>query len=493
MSKRLLRGVIDFGDGRIVPESIRSNYRMLQQSKFEWNNPDERKIYEFIDQFVSVNLETPSSATIKDFFDRDNDLTVTEKLADIQAAETYWSKNYENLLKRMLEDQNQNKVRRLLQDVEEIVTKGRIINKETFKGVKAGIQYFNQQVYALLPPELNAITEGEVTQDTDAEKTSYQTAKVNKEQVYGRFTGIEHIDKVCHGIKKGELWIHAAESGGLKTTFALNWAYNLTTRYRANVLYVSMEMKYEHLRKLICAIHTSNGKFAAQGFRPLDYRKIRDGELTPEEEEFYYMALDDLKLDSEHCRLKVWAPDRDVSIDDIRIYSELLHKNMELGLLIMDHDELIKANKSSRDHLQERNSVLRDAKKLALHFNGGEGIPVLDLHQINRKGIASTDKSRGKFKAPPPDEEEGVYNYTHLSYAHECERSADYITTTYATKETIAQGYAKLGNMKNRDNPKFDHTRIAVDMSCHRIRNWDAVNTEDFGYQEMSQEDLGLV
>lgn len=414
MPKRLLRGVIDFGDNKISVEELNVNYKRLAASNYEWANIDERKLWTFIKGYFQNNHEAPSAALIHDWFERNNELTVTDKLTDLRSVEAYVRTHYATLLEQLAEDQNKQRVRKLLQEVEEIVTKGKIVNKETIKGVKAGLLYFNQKIYEAIPQESNAMTEGDVTQDANSQWMEFQEAKINKGKVYGRFTGIEKIDTVCHGVKPGEMWVHAAAPGQLKTTFALNWGYNLITRYRANVLYVSLEMKYQHLRKMVGVMHSTNGRFRAQGYKSLDYRKVRDGELqTAEEEAFYKTVLEDLEKNPEYHRFKVWAPDHDVTIGDIRVYAELMQKSMDVGLIVIDHGGLVKSSRPHKDYTIELNSVLREAKKLALHFNGGAGVPVLMLFQINRQGLDTVEKKKGTA-------DEGRYGFSALSYANEC-------------------------------------------------------------------------
>src|SRR5208283_336206 len=106
------------------------------------------------------------------------------------------------------------------------------------------------------------------------------------------------------------------------TTFALNWCYNLVTRYRTNVLYFSLEMTYEQLRRQIMVMHSSNGRFKAKGYKPLDYRKVRDGDLSPEDEAFLQMVIHDWESDPNFCSFEIRAPDRDMTIDDIRLETE---------------------------------------------------------------------------------------------------------------------------------------------------------------------------
>lgn len=484
MSKRLLRGVVDFGDGRLPSESQHANWQRLSRANFEWLNPDERKIAEFIKEYTQENLEPPNADIIREFFERLNELTVVDKLQDIKSVEVYGNRtHYASLLKKLVEDQNLVSFKRILQDVEEIATKGRIVNKETLKGTKQALLYFNQNVYKALPTESNVRTEGDVLVDAPQAWEEYQFVKANRGKAYGRVTGLDHVDKTCHGCKNGELWVHAGAPGELKTSFAMNWCYNLVTRYRSNVLYVSLEMKYEHLRRLACVLHTSNGKYLERGLKPLDYRKVRDGELSPEEEAFYKESLEDFETNPNHCRFKVWSPDHDVTINDIRIYAELMHKSLEIGMIVIDHGGLVKAAKSHKDYTVELNTVLRDSKKLALHFNGGAGIPVLMLFQINRQGKESVDKKKGK-------EDEGVYTMSALAYSNEAEKSADYITTTYLNDDLRRQGATILANLKNRDNNLFSATKVRVDFSCRRLFNWDLQDQSDIGCSILSQDDV---
>jgi intein/homing endonuclease len=203
------------------------------------------------------------------------------------------------------------------------------------------------------------------------------------------------------------------------TTFALNWAYNLVTRYRKSVLYVTLEMPYEQVRSNIYVMHSSNGKWKSQGYQPLDYDKIKSGELTSEEEKFYQLVIKDLNENEKYGRFDVWGPDEDITIDEVQQYAELKHQEEELNLLVIDHGGLLEPRKRKRnkDYTVELNSVLRDTKKLALHFNHGEKIPILVLFQINRDGKDFADKNEGRYKLRA------------LSYANECLEEGTLIRT----------------------------------------------------------------
>lgn len=463
----LLRSVIDFDNyTSISKEALNSNYQQLAESTFEWTNPVDAKIFGYIREFFLNNFELPTANTIRAFFERTEDIEVTERLKDVQSAPTFTHKNYGYILGQLVEDQSRTKMRAVLKTTDEIVSKGMVIQegheKIKLQGVKDALLYFTREAQALIPADSNARTHGDLREDGDQPWEEYQLAKRERGKVWGAFTGINEIDKICHGCKRGEMWVHAAFVGELKTTFALNWCYNLITRYRTNVFYVSMEMPYDQIRRNICAIHSANKRWALQGKKPLDYRKIRDGELSDEEELFYREVLEDFSKNPEYCRFEVWCPDKDVSIEDIRMQAELKHKEMEVGFIVIDHGGLVESSKKNRDYTIELNAVLRGAKKsLALHFNGGEGVPVLMLFQLNRQGKDEADKAEGRYKIKA------------LSYANEAERSADYITTTYLNDQHRENGTTVFCNLKNRDNPLFATFTASVDFICRRISNFD--------------------
>jgi replicative DNA helicase len=483
--KRLLRSAIDFA-GTIAQENLVRNFQYLVQSQIGWQRPDDQRIYDYNLKYFQQRLEMPSVETLRDYFSKigDNgDLEVMERLKDIEAAPFYIRTNYAHLLHTLMEEQNTVKAVALLTETRDIITKGIDIvepgsrEKIRKKGVREGLVHFTSKAHDLIIPEYNARTAGDLRLDGQAIWNDYVEAKNNKDKAWGKFTGINDIDKCCHGVKRGELWVHAAFAGGLKTTFALNWCYNLVTRYRSNVLYFSLEMTFEQVRRQLMAIHSANGRFKAAGYKPLEYNKIRDGELTPEEEVFYQKVIEDWSTNPEYCSFELRCPDKDMTIDDIRLEAELAHKQMEIGLLVIDHGQLLEPRKKRRNenYVVELNSIVKDTKKLALHFNHGEKVPILLLWQINRQGYEDAVKNKGKYKPSA------------LSYANEVEKSADYITTSFTDEDHKGHSTAYMTNLKNRENAHFPDFLVAVNYPSRRMETLDATRMSGHG---MSVEDV---
>jgi len=484
MPKRLLRSIIDY-EGSPDPENLRRNFKRLSESGLEWAKPSDKTIYRFVLGYFQHHLDCPSMRVVQDFFQQKDDVEALERLGDIQAAEVYERTNFIHLLAGLVEEQNKIKAVAALKEAQDIITKGitfGVGRKQTRKeGIKDALSHVSEIAYPLIISDQVAQTRGDVRFDTKAGWEDYILAKYNKDKAWGRFTGLDAIDTICHGHKRGELWVHAGFTGELKSTFALNWSYNLITRYRTNVFYVSLEMPYPQLRRMIQVVHSANLKWRHKGLKPLDYRKVRDGELTPVEEKFYQEVLEDLKTNPEYESFEVWSPDRDVTIDDVRTEAEIMHKKKELGFIVIDHGGLMepKKNRVYKDFTIALNSVLRDTKKMALQFNHGEGIPVLMLFQINRQGKNEADKAEGRYKMSA------------LSYSNEAERSADIITTTYLNDEYRDTNTTLFSNLKNRDNPLFKSFQASVDFSCRRIYNLDSYNAPGMSVEENILDALG--
>jgi len=476
MPKRLLRSVIEF-DKEVSPENLVRNFQLLRRAieigQFEWGRPEDDQLYKYVLGFFIQHFEMPSAQTVLDYFQSVNAVDTIERLKDVQANRPYARTNFVHLLRTLQEEQAKIRTVALLKETHEILIKG-VEDKSTkkeLKGVEDAILHFTKQSQDIRLVDTNVRIHGDIRKDHQEMVEEYERAESDKSLVYGVLSGIKEIDNVCKGVKRGDLWIHAAFPSELKTTFAVNWAYSAITRFKSNVVYISFEMTYEQIRRQLYAIHSTNRRFAAQGHKPLDYDKIRDGLLTPEEKDFYFnKVIPDFTTNPTYTTPEVVTPDREWSMDDVTAHVELLQKEFDVGLVILDHGQWVEARKSrrNRDYTIELNSVINDAKRFALTFDHNNGVPVLMLFQINRMGKDDADKN------------DGVYKIKALTYANAAEKTADVITTTYLNDTLRSKSQTKFTNLKNRDNPLFDPFIAQVKFPCRRIQSIDKMSGEGF-------------
>jgi hypothetical protein len=86
----LLRGVINYRECEISQENLRANFKKLHEvaPRLLWVRPDDRKIYEFVERYVSeqgdvVQCELPESTTVIDAFERSKDVETAERCKDL--------------------------------------------------------------------------------------------------------------------------------------------------------------------------------------------------------------------------------------------------------------------------------------------------------------------------------------------------------------------------------------------------------------------------
>jgi len=478
----ILHSVIDFGGLQQV--DMISNFQKLERSHIEWDQPPDARIFEFLKWYFHSSLEMPTPQTIKDYFEAKRDEECKERVGDFEKHPAHKGTNYTYLLKTTVEEQSKLRAVQYLKEAQEIINKGLILDNEKKQGLRDGINHIVKKAHELLFYESNAKIEGNIREDGELVKKMYEEAEANKALAWGKFCGLNGIDKVIRGIKKGEMWLHAAFTGELKTSFALNWAYNLVTRYRSNIVYVTLEMPYEQVLLMIHVMHSSNGKYTDPRSKdysmcaPLDYDKVKSGTLTADEKAFYEIVINDFGTNAEYGRFDLWGPDDDVNTDDIQMFAELRHQEAEVHLLIIDHGGLLEPRKKRRnkDYTVELNSVLRDTKKMALHFNHGEKVPILLLFQINRDGKDFADKNEGRYKLRA------------LSYANEAERSSDVITTTYLNDEHRKNGTTMFDCLKRRDGIPFQPFMARIHWGSRRIGDCDPFRGQND--QGMSIDDL---
>lgn len=253
------------------------------------------------------------------------------------------------------------------------------------------------------------------------------------------------------------------------TTTALNYFYNNTYLYGKNIFYAILEMPYKQLRRQLYLIHSSHGKFVTDWYEKdrkaglpnpyigLDYRRVRDGELSALDYERLKVVAQDFKA-TRKGHLYIWRPGDEVTISDIKRKSEMFHNKYGCDGIVIDHLGLVKPKYRSNDYVVSINGVVRESRMLALNFARGRTVPVLALFQLNRQGKLRADKS------------DGHYDFAAISYANEIEKSADVITYTYLNDQLRKDARFFMGCLKNRDNPIFDRMVGKILWNSKRMR-----------------------
>lgn len=492
--RELLRSlfVADKSDDKDI---LLRNYQVFLGSGLGFDVPEYDTLWHFIRDFVRTHNHVPDVTTLRAHFKHSREDQVTDQLERLLAVPAKTKGDFITAVEDKAKIRRQRDWSEALKNASIISTTGMEMQsadgreKKFLQGPIASARFLTDQIANIVAPTIGGRLSGEVTKDGDAAKEEYERVESDPLAGTGQFTFLTQMDNALSGAKRQELWIHAAFTGGMKSTFMLNWAYNQAILYRHNVLIFSLEMPYQQCRRILYSMHSAHPKFRDIRMRlglqqdpnqdiGLPYQNIRDGNLHewhPNAKQFYFNYVipdfggeDVVKhpyftKDYGQIHIEVADPDKDdFTIHDLRSMAEIIYAENPYSLLFVDHCGLMSPRKRYKSTTESLNEVIRDLKKLALGFNRGMGIAVVGLFQISREGYKSALKAKEKTG-------KAGYNLTHLSYANECERSADIVTTTWIDDDLKNQSRVQFNNLKSRDQAPFEPFTARVEWPCRRL------------------------
>jgi len=462
------------------------NYHAMVESGLGFDQPEDNVVWQYIQDFFKGHGHIPSLQTMRSHYERVQEMDIVDRLERLALLKTRTRGDFLTYLENKASDRRTKIVLDLAKEMAKIASTGIEIKtgKETIKlhGAIDAIRYALDKSHDIVAPTLGSKLSGNIMTDEDDFNTRYDRVKADPLYGVGQWCGISQIDTTLNGAKTYELWLHTAFTGGLKSTFALHWAYIQAVYFGNSSVYFSLEMPYIQCRNLLCAMHSAHEDFKeirAQLGIPglgLDYEKIRDGTLNPNEERFLkeYVAPSLMNKtptcdhkgskysvnprDYGDIHIEVSDPDKtDFTIADLRVRAELIFAKTPFKLIFLDHVGLMSPRGRHSNTTERLNEVIRDLKRLAMSFNRGMGIAVVGLFQISREGYKAAEKNGGR------------YNLTHLSYANEAERSSDIVTSTFIDDDLRKLGRAIFQCLKSRDQKPFDRISVRVEFSCRRL------------------------
>ncbi len=495
--KTLLRSTFVAGasDDR---ELLLRNVQALRDSGLGFDNPEDGAIWGYVQDFRDQYHHVPDATTLRNHFIQVRENEVVDRLDALAVVPPRTQGDFLRILEARAEDRRVRIVSEVLREAARIVDTGITIkegrDERLLRGPASAIRYILDRGHEVIMPSTGLRLSGEVTADGEAFLKEYDRVESDPLAGIGQFSGIEQMDLALKGAKRGELWTHAAFTGGLKSTLALNWAYNQAVHYKHSSIFFSLEMPYQQVRRILYTLHSSHDKFSEirkeLGIgRCISYQRVRDGELDtypaevlekmseaqiealvdgcrdPERPERKFLTeyvvpdFNDRANNYGSIHIEVADPDKsDFTVTDLKARSELIHsKDPQVSMIIADHAGLMSPRHRHRSTTENLNEVIRDLKRLAMSFNRGAGIAVVSLFQINREGYKNAEKNGG------------AYNLTHLSYANEAERSSDIVTAGWIDSELAKRGLVKVQCLKSRDDEPFADFYAGIVWDCRRL------------------------
>ena len=185
----------------------------------------------------------------------------------------------------------------------------------------------------------------------------------SKSNVSGIESGFKDLDLKTSGLNNSDLIIVAARPAMGKSAFALNIATH-AAKNKVPVLIFTLEMSKEQMvNRILCS--------EAQ----VDSMKVRTGKLDTND----WVKLG--KASGDLAEIPLYIDDTPgLSSAELRAKCRKAKLEKDIGLVVVDHMQLMEASRSSINRQQEISEISRALKILAKELN----IPVIALSQLSR-------------------------------------------------------------------------------------------------------------
>ncbi len=249
------------------------------------------------------------------------------------------------------------------------------------------------------------------------------------------------LDKLTGGILPGTVCTNAGGTGCMKTTVAMNIAYQ-AVKDGKNVCYLTLEEPPTQLfSKLLSRVSVDLGK-------NLTVQDITQHKLDNKQEKILLEEvlphLSNLKGsfqiigETDLVNYEFTEIERQLKLVDRNIRNRN-NDDHGIDLVVVDHMQLLKYASSTKDEYQVMNNYVSFFRKQALSFLGTEKeISIILLSQVNREGMAYAQKHNG------------MYLTQHVAEASEIERSSAYILSTFTDGMQQITKLLKVGAIKLR-------------------------------------------
>lgn len=393
-----------------------------------FSKTEHKALAQLIGQFVLKYKSVPTSETLKVFANeliRDSKsidnlseaLMLLDTLPETSTAEAeFYFKKLENY-----------RIGRELFTMHD--TFGKRLNNEIdidFLGMRKDI--FKQTLH--MGEDEDHISRGFIYDNITNRVNIYKSVKAGKSHSLIPF-GINSIDKSIGSMRKKGLTLIYSKSGGGKTVFAINLAYNAAVR-GFNVMYFTAEISKEDIELRIDSLASELNSF-----------NILYGKMSDDEEKKYIAALKKQKDE----RPSIWVTHVPVDCNFTGIIQEIETYTTSNGfgpdLVIIDYANLVEPIKKYNDRSTKFDNLLKEMHDYAGYYN----FSCVTMMQESRTAALNDIK---KKKNSEEEDTDGLHN---IGLSHHAANHCDYVLRLKWKQVDYDLNRLKLSVDKNRFGP----------------------------------------
>lgn len=417
-------------------------YAVTQLTSEHFRNETNRNVFELLTRYYDVAGDILPLAVLSDMLSR-RGVEVTKsllyeelytELIDTSITDHEWRYAIDGL--RDLRAQQ--KTGEAITTAYEILETGAEVDRQALKGHTDARAFLYSKLSSIDKLDATeAAPEGDMRKEADDVRKEYADRKSGKQSM-GIRTGISTMDLATGGFANGELVMLCAYTGQGKSMLSTQTTWSCAVEQGKNVFFATSETVRSQVRRRLIARHSRLPQFGLpQG---LDSKAIKDGTLTPAEEDVFNAVLDDLDKNPTYGQIYIAQIPRGATLSFIDARLQRQASNMEVHLVVVDYLALIRPDIKRQSQREEFNDILKDAKTLATSFDHGRGVPLLSPWAM----------SQSAFKRA---RETGLYELASLAETSEAEKSADQIITMLRHEDTRNEVKMQFLKLRDADQP----------------------------------------
>lgn len=259
----------------------------------------------------------------------------------------------------------------------EMIQVSEAIAEKGYEGVSDLAEYLSNAEEDILKVARSREAGGfkDMVQTMDELKEEFKRNAETNSDITGFQTSYKDLDRLTHGLQKGDLIIVAARPSMGKTAFALNILKNVAKHNSEAVIMFSLEMSNVDLGRRILSAESH-----------IEGDKLRAPKnLNSDEWNLLYEVMNDFKMEN-----KIFIDDDpNRKVRDMYQKCREIKKEHGLSLVVVDYIQLLSGDsKRGENRQQEVSEISRSLKALARELD----VPVIALSQLSREVEKREDK-----------------------------------------------------------------------------------------------------
>lgn len=353
----------------------------------------------------------------------------------------------------------------------QILERGYDVGQDFLKGHEDARRFIAAEVHKLdRLGSTDAAPEGNIFSEADAIMQEYVSRRDSKTSL-GIMTGIHSIDRVAGGFQNGEMTLVCAYTNQGKSQFVTQTAWDASVMQGKNVLFATSETVRGTAIRRIISRHSRLPQFGKPG--GLNSSDLKRGKLTREDEKILAAVLDDWKNNPNYGQLNIVQVPRGATLDYVD--QRLRQFGLEVGcdLVIEDYLALLTADVRRTNEREEFNTILKNAKLMAVSHNNGVGVPLISPWAMKQDAFKEALRTRRYYLA-------------NLSDTSEAEKSSDQIIALFRDPESTSEMQIQWLKMRDEAIPPihmleidFRSTYIGAQSSASSFGMEGATNHDD--------------